>query len=194
MKRERGMKKKEILNAVIFLAVTVLCLTACGKEKPEKGVQTPGTIADNVYLSGDGAFTVRAEERLWNTDVEKNGGESALYLKDEENVWISFDRAEGITKQMTASFEDSFVNGYMEGIKEYYPDAREQDSLQLNGNLARLDMTMTSDTGDYEMYQILYLASDGANGYIITSTIRKEEAERIKPLIYQVVESIEFVN
>lgn len=156
--------------------------------------QTPGTIKNNVYLSQDGAFTVQFDERLWHVNTGESGKESGLYLKNAQNVWISFAKTEGITSSMITSFEETFVSGYMEGIREYYPDAKEADSRIVNAGLARLDMTMYSDTGENDMYQILYLATDGENGYIITSTLHKDEVERVRPLIAQVVESIEFTG
>lgn len=186
------MRIKRIVYAAFLPVITALCLTSCGVKEQAAAVRTPGTILDDVYLGADGGFTVKADEARWMADAERSGGESALYLKDSRNVWISFSRTDGITAQMITSFRESFVKGYIEGLAAYYPDVKEEDCRVLNDNLARLDMLMTSDTGSYKMYQILYLATDGNNGYIITSTLRAEEAEEIKPLIYEVVESIEF--
>lgn len=52
-------------------------------------------------------------------------------------------------------------------------------------------MTMTDSTGNYRMNQLLYLVSDGEDGYLITATF-PEDGEpdlKLKQEIMQVIES-----
>lgn len=56
-------------------------------------------------------------------------------------------------------------------------------------------MTMTDSTGNYRMNQLLYLVSDGEDGYLITATF-PEDGEpdlKLKQEIMQVIESFKFI-
>ncbi|MEG0812440.1 MAG: hypothetical protein RR225_02040 [Clostridium sp.] len=187
--------KKGIYMAVLLFAVMTLSACSGGKATDvsvEEEQQQPGTIFKGIYLSGDGNFTIEADETLWQAESE---GESFnLYLKKDKNVWISFSTTDGLTADMVRNFEESFVNRYMEGIQTSYPDAKKVDSQVINDSLARIDMTMTYGSGLYSMYQILYLATDGQDGYLITSTLPQDEVGDIRPMIYKMIESIQFIK
>lgn len=180
---------KMVHAAVVLAAAMILISCEMGEMEHSTKEQAPGTIAGGVYLSKDGAFTVKADEKLWQ--VKESGGSDDLRLKKNGNVWISFMRAEGLTQGRLKNFEDTFVKDYMEGIRISYPDAEAVGIKEISANMARLDMTMSYRAGAYIMYQILYLVTDGENGYIITSTLPLDEAETLCPLIYELVESIE---
>lgn len=155
-------------------------------------IQMPGTIYDGVYLSPDGDFTVNVDEILWT--VKEDEGEQTLHLKENGNVWVSFSPAIGLTPDMLEDFEGSFVERYMEGVRVSYPDAKMAECKEISTSLARVDMTMSYGSGLYSMYQIMYLATDGKNGYIITALLPLEESERLRSSIYGMVESIRFLT
>ena len=45
-------------------------------------------------------------------------------------------------------------------------------------------MTMTDSTGNYRMNQLLYLVSDGEDGYLITATFPEDGEPDLKPVSY----------
>lgn len=187
------MRAGKIFYTGIFCTAAMMFISCgAGETKHPIEEQMPGTITDGVYLSGDGRFTVKANETLWQ--MRETDGGFELYRKENGNIWISFSPADGLASDMLADFETSFVKQYMEGIQVGYPDAQAIEIVVVNEFLARVDMTMTYDFGAYTMYQILYLVTDGENGYIITATLPEDEAKGLRQEIYQLVESIEFLN
>ena len=110
-------------------------------------------------------------------------------------VRISFSPADGITKEMISDFKDTFAGSYVDALREAYPDIRTTDIREISGEMAGLGMTMTDSTGNYRMNQLLYLVSDGEDGYLITATF-PEDGEpdlKLKQEIMQVIESFKFI-
>lgn len=196
MKIKKGLYLTAILAAA-FIAVSCGAKSVYPADGPSPGgqiteTQMPGSISGGVYLSPAGDFTVNADESQWT--VKEEEGVQTLHLKENENVWISFSPAQGLTPAMLEDFEESFVARYMEGVRVSYPDARMTECEVLNATLARVDMTMSYGSGLYTMYQIMYLATDGENGYIITATLPLDESEQLRPPVYDMVESLRFLD
>lgn len=200
-KRNSFMGIKKGLYLIVLFAVAFIA-ASCGKiwEPPTggsplggqpPGVHMPGTIKGGIYLSPAGNFTVNADERLWTV---KEDGEQTLHLKENDNVWISFSAAEGLTPAMLEDFEESFVERYIEGVRVTYPDAEMRECEVINSSLVRVDMSMSYGSGLYTMYQIMYLVSDGENGYIITAILPQSESEHLRTSVYDMVETIQFLN
>lgn len=188
-----GMKAVTAVVAVMLMAA--IPLTACrgaGAVTETEAVQAPGTLENGVYLSGDGQFTVKADEAKWQTTG--SGDLWELTLLEDRSVHISFSPAEGLNKEMIADFETSFADGYVEALKEEYPDIKKTDIREVSEELAGLGMTMTGPGGGGRMYQLLYLASDGENGYLITAAFPAEQETVLKQDVVQVIESISFME
>lgn len=186
------MNKKTIWYLVVALLVMITVTACAGSEPPPVEEQKPGAIAGNVYLSKESNFTLEADSKVWQTTETANGEADNLYLTKESNVWVSFSKTPGLSTEMIAEFETSFVESYMEGMRVSFPDTKKIDSKILSEQMARLDMTMTYEAGLYPMRQILYLVTDGENGYIITATLPEERAKELSPAIYKLVESLRF--
>lgn len=188
-----GMKARAAMLGVMIMAV--ILFTACrgtGAISETVSAQAPGTLENGVYLSGDGRFTVKADEAEWRTT---GGGDLwELSLLENRSVHISFTPAAGLNKEMIADFRTSFADSYVEDLKEEYPDIKETDIREVSEELAGLGMTMTAPEGGVRMYQLLYLASDGENGYLITAAFPKEEEAVLKQEVMQVIESISFIE
>ncbi|WP_243125187.1 hypothetical protein [Clostridium transplantifaecale] len=181
--------------AVVFMVITAMLLAACrktGAATEMAAAQTPGTLENGVYLSGDGRFTVKADEAKWQSTG--SGELWELSLLEDRSVHISFSPAEGLNKEMIADFETSFADGYVEALKEEYPDIKKTDIREVSEELAGLGMTMTGPGGGDRMYQLLYLASDGENGYLITAAFPAEQETVLKQEVMQVIESISFID
>lgn len=195
--RWRLMRNRLAVLLLVFLvsAVSAGCqknrLEQTGKEESVPSMpEQPGEITGGVYLSSDSRFTVNADETQWEPDADSAG--PGLRYRENESVSITFSRTEELGKEAVQNFSDSFVEGYLEGIRELYPDVRLEDSRVIGDRLARLDMSMADGTGEYPMYQILYLATDGEDGYIITAAMPENQADALKEMIYGIVESIQF--
>ena len=96
---------------------------------------------------------------------------------------------------MISDFKDTFAGSYVDALREAYPDIRTTDIREISGEMAGLGMTMTDSTGNYRMNQLLYLVSDGEDGYLITATF-PEDGEpdlKLKHEIMQVIESFKFI-
>lgn len=188
------MKGIKNILCIAALAVMVLLTAACSGSEEVHPVleQKPGTIVNDIYLSQASDFTVKAEERFWRTGAE--GGEQELHLTKGTNVWVAFSKTEGLSSDMLEDFEESFAARYVEGVRVSFPDTKMTDCKVISESLARLDMTMTYASGLYPMYQIVYLATDGEDGYIITATLPEDQAESERTTIYSMVESIKFIN
>lgn len=193
--RTTGVVKASVVNTVIaVLMIIAILLTACGSEaEQEAAAQEPGTFKNGVCLSGDGKFTVSADEERWQSG--KSGDAWELCLIKDSMVRISFSPADGITKEMISDFKDTFAGSYVDALREAYPDIRTTDIREISGEMAGLGMTMTDSTGNYRMNQLLYLVSDGEDGYLITATF-PEDGEpdlKLKQEIMQVIESFKFI-
>lgn len=187
--------RKAVAAAVVLMAITAMMLTACrttGAVTETAAAQTPGTLENGVYLSGDGRFTIKADDVKWRTTG--SGDLWELSLLENRSVHISFSPAEGLNKEMIADFETSFADGYAEALKEEYPDIKKTDIREVSEELAGLGMTMTGPGGGDRMYQLLYLASDGENGYLITASFPAEQESVLKQEVMQVIESISFIK
>lgn len=187
--------RKAVAAAVVFMVITAMLLAACrktGAVTEMAAAQTPGTLENGVYLSGDGRFTVKADEAKWQSTG--SGELWELSLLEDRSVHISFSPAEGLNKEMIADFETSFADGYVEALKEEYPDIKKTDIREVSEELAGLGMTMTGPGGGDRMYQLLYLASDGENGYLITAAFPAEQETVLKQEVMQVIESISFID
>lgn len=188
-----GVKARTAMLGVMIIAV--ILFTACrgiGAISETVSAQAPGTLENGVYLSGDGRFTVKADEAKWQTTG--SGGLWELSLLKDRSVHISFSPAEGLNKEMIDDFQTSFAEGYVEALKEEYPDIRMTDIREVSEELAGLGMTMTGQEGGVRMYQLLYLASDGENGYLITAAFPEEQEAALKQEVMQVIESISFIE
>lgn len=180
---------------MIFMTACSLAIAACGGNGPEgkqEVMQEPGTLRDGLYLSGDGRFTVETAGDQWSPGQVK--GVSELYFIEDRNVWISFSPTAGITKDMIGEFGTSFADSYAEALRDRYPDVRIDEIRQVNEAMAGLLMTMSDSLGGYKMYQMLYLASDGEDGYLITSVLPAEKEAVLKPVIIRVIESFRFMT
>ena len=87
--RTTGMVKASVVNTVIaVLMIIAILLTACGSEaEQEAAAQEPGTFKNGVCLSGDGKFTVSADEERWQSG--KSGDAWELCLIKDSTVRIS---------------------------------------------------------------------------------------------------------
>lgn len=158
--------------------------------KDPTGGKAPGEIRNGVYTGDGGRFTVKADEALWEVSVVDDDWE--LRLIREPSVWISFSPSEGVSPETMEDFETDFADSYAEAVKEGYPDARIAQIRLISDRMAGLDLTMTDPTGRYQMYQMLYVVTDGTNGYLITSTLSEEEEKQFRPAVEAVIESFEF--
>lgn len=195
--RWRLMRNRLAVLLLVFLvsAVSAGCQKShleqtCKEESVPSMPEQPGEITGGVYLSSDSRFTVNADETQWEPDEDSSG--PGLRYRENESVSITFSKTEGLGGVAVQNFSDNFVEGYLEGIREFYPDVRLEDSRVIGDRLARLDMSMADGTGEYPMYQILYLATDGEDGYIITAAMPENQADALKEMIYGIVESIQF--
>lgn len=158
--------------------------------KDPTGGKAPGEIRNGVYTGDGGRFTVKADEALW--EVSEVDDDWELRLIREPSVWISFSPSEGVSPETMEDFETDFADSYAEAVKEGYPDARIAQIRLISDRMAGLDLTMTDPTGRYQMYQMLYVVTDGTNGYLITSTLSEEEEKQFRPAVEAVIESFEF--
>lgn len=181
------------LAAVIM--IIVLMLTACqsgGAESSEADMTGTGTLINGVYRSKDGRFTAEADGKRWKP---ADGGEiQELCFMEDMSVRITFSPAQGLDGEMVEDFEDSFADSYVEALEGEYPDIRREDIRKVSQELAGLGMTMTDSSGGYRMYQFLYLASDGENGYLITAAFPEEKENVLKQEVMQIIESFQFTE
>lgn len=166
--------------AVMAFILASSVLTACGDEDQI-----------GLYTDNNGIFTVEADENLW--EMSEMDGDLQLRLKTAPSVWISFSAVDGISRESIQAFQTEFADSYVETLRESYPDVRKVKERTVNEQMAGLDVVMTDITGQYEMYQMLYLVTDGSEGYLITSTLSKEE-EAFQPEVEAVIESFQFIE
>lgn len=191
---KRPQKTFRMLLVIMVIIAVASVNTACqsaGTEGKTVVSQEPGTLINGVCLSGDGRFTVKANEEEWRTG--QSGQIFELYWKEDGNIWISFSPTEGIDREMIVEFGTSFADSYEEALKEEYPDVRIEEVRQVNDGLAGLLMTMSGGLREHRMYHMIYLASDGENGYFITSALPAKKEAELKPVITQVIESLRFL-
>lgn len=180
---------------VAAMIMTAILFTACRGGGPvfkTAAAQAPGTLENGTYMGGDGRFTVEADEARWQISDSEDSWE--LSLLENRSVHISFSPTEGLTEDMIKDFQTSFADGYVETLKEEYPDIQKKDIREVSAELAGLGMTMTDPGSGSGMYQFLYLASDGENGYLITSAFPIEQETALKQEVMQVIESIRFIE
>lgn len=193
MKKGMNGTVPELVTAA-FMAGMLILFTACQSgaagEKPPKE-QKPETLVNGVYLSGDGKFTVKADEEKWQPAGREASWE--LVLRANGNIRISFTPANGLSKEMVAEVETSFADSCVEALKEEYPDIRKTQICKVNEEMAGFGMTMTDRSSGFRMYQFFYLASDGENGYLITAVFPEKE-EALKQEVMQVIESLAFYS
>lgn len=190
------MKRKELLY-IILLTIMVLLLSACQREEAHPvQEQAPGTIAGGVYFSRNADFTLQAEEKVWTPGTLSDDDTQLLYLTKGGSVEVAFTRTEGVSAREVEAFDEAFAAEFVEDMKEAYPDVRLKDYKRVNDFLVRLDMDMTGYSGDgsYPMRQIFYMATDGEDGYLIFAVLPDTEAPSELSQIYDLVESMEFVN